>query len=1055
MSFDLSRIRFDHRKDFLGVIMQQGRVQLDADWNEWVAQIARRIQAGALDGFGGSAVPRVTPDGFRIEAAGGGLTIGPGRIYVDGLLAENHGGTPDAWDARLANLAGTTPLDYAAQPYYPDPQPLPAGGPHLVYVDVWQRDVTAIEDPQALLEPALGVDTTGRRQTVWQVRVLADVGAIDCSTPDDEIPNWLRTIAPSAGRLSTDTGVPDFEPDPCQLPPAAGYRGRENQLYRVEVHTGGPVGTATFKWSRDNATVASRVSHIDAAGTRITVESVGRDDVLAFHDGDWVEITDDWREFAGLPGELRRIRPAGGVDRNARTLAFDDALPGADFPTDAQQATEPARNTRVRRWDQAGPIRDEDGTEIGNVDTGGTGEIGIPPAGTRLFLEHGILVEFDLASTGGEFHSGDYWVFAARSATADIERLALAPPLGVHHHYARLAVVDFPDDETDCRRLWPPEVQGAGCACTVCVDADAHNAGSATIQHAIDAIKDIGGTICLGVGSFRLDRPLTIQGARSLTLRGQGRASVLEAPQGAAIVIDGGSGVALERFSAVGIVTEATAVAVIDASDVTDLKIARVDVVGGPPGNAVVTAIGLSGVLMRADITECGLAADRGVALQPDKAHNWLLSAELRIARNIVLGLRNGVDLGGNCLHYGNTRIADNLILAGAGAAVVATGATLPATAVAIADNTIHCRGDGIHCGVDRATVSGNRVAGLVGNGADAIVLTDGLLPEGEGKVDICDNALGPIEGNGIRIARALDVATVRDNRIEAIGLAALVMEKNGSANALQVRANHCRQLGLALANSEAAYAALQLVRVERGEVCGNHIVEIARGAVATPAIAALRGIALGKLMIDGNTFDDVGPDRSSGETAAIRLPTPFDQVQVDDNRIERIRAATQTLSLAIWRAIDIGPEPRRFVAGLAPVALVAAGELAFVLTETLAIRLPARRAAASLRGNQLRALLSDVELVRSAGTDHCLFADNHCEAQGEAGRDPRIADLASRTVTASGNRMIAAGDRQTLVLRPGQKLAIVTANTSTGGIDVQGGSPLPNDILFSNLIGS
>ena len=43
MSFDLSRIRFDHRKDFLGVIMQQGRVQLDADWNEWVTQLVRRF----------------------------------------------------------------------------------------------------------------------------------------------------------------------------------------------------------------------------------------------------------------------------------------------------------------------------------------------------------------------------------------------------------------------------------------------------------------------------------------------------------------------------------------------------------------------------------------------------------------------------------------------------------------------------------------------------------------------------------------------------------------------------------------------------------------------------------------------------------------------------------------------------------------------------------------------------------------------------------------------------------------------------------------------------
>ena len=63
-------VRFDARQDFLGVVMQQGRVQLDADWNEWVAQLGRRLQAGSWDTFNGSVVPRTTPEGFRIGAGG-------------------------------------------------------------------------------------------------------------------------------------------------------------------------------------------------------------------------------------------------------------------------------------------------------------------------------------------------------------------------------------------------------------------------------------------------------------------------------------------------------------------------------------------------------------------------------------------------------------------------------------------------------------------------------------------------------------------------------------------------------------------------------------------------------------------------------------------------------------------------------------------------------------------------------------------------------------------------------------------------------------------------
>jgi len=49
MSFDCSRFTFNAWHDFLGVVMQQGRVQLDADWNEFSSQLLRRIQAGTLD----------------------------------------------------------------------------------------------------------------------------------------------------------------------------------------------------------------------------------------------------------------------------------------------------------------------------------------------------------------------------------------------------------------------------------------------------------------------------------------------------------------------------------------------------------------------------------------------------------------------------------------------------------------------------------------------------------------------------------------------------------------------------------------------------------------------------------------------------------------------------------------------------------------------------------------------------------------------------------------------------------------------------------------------
>ena len=100
MGADVSRVRFDPLRDFAGVVLQQGRLLLDADFNEFVALLDRRLRAETCDltSFGpdpdhaGVAwVPRQTPDGFRVTASGGKLTIGRGRMYVDGLLAENHG----------------------------------------------------------------------------------------------------------------------------------------------------------------------------------------------------------------------------------------------------------------------------------------------------------------------------------------------------------------------------------------------------------------------------------------------------------------------------------------------------------------------------------------------------------------------------------------------------------------------------------------------------------------------------------------------------------------------------------------------------------------------------------------------------------------------------------------------------------------------------------------------------------------------------------------------------------------------------------------------------
>src|SRR5689334_20371093 len=154
MSSDYSRFTFKPRKRFSGVLMQQGRVQLDADWNEEIDILKRRWEIQATDTFGHAAVPKkTTPNGFKVLTPNP-LTIGEGRMYVDGLLAERFAGDP-----HHSNL-----------PLSPQPPPLQTGQGAIVYLDVWEREVTYIENPD-LLEPALGgPDTATRLQVVWQVK---------------------------------------------------------------------------------------------------------------------------------------------------------------------------------------------------------------------------------------------------------------------------------------------------------------------------------------------------------------------------------------------------------------------------------------------------------------------------------------------------------------------------------------------------------------------------------------------------------------------------------------------------------------------------------------------------------------------------------------------------------------------------------------------------------------------------------------------------------------------------------------------------------------------
>lgn len=551
MSFDISRSTFRPRKNFLGVVMQQGRVQLDSDWNEWQSEFSRRIQAGTLDTVGQAVYPASTPNAFKItpgtdpNTGKNILTIGAGRYYVDGLLAENHGPENEAlWDSALAELSGSpaysstsAATDFAKQPYLPNAALLPGNGPFLAYLDVWERDVTYLEDPD-LIDKAVNIDTTGRLQTIWQVKLLdlSNLGSTPtCST---DIPAYDALLQAPAGRL-TSGHVPNATSGPCCLAPNTGYTGQENQLYRVEIHQAGtssappaggytfplPSSIPTFKWSRDNASVETSVSAIATVSTtsgpvsQLTVASLGRDRVLGFAINDWIEITDDAYELLGQAGEIYQI---ANITPSTNTITLN-ATVSSHFPSGQ---TTPDLHTRIRRWDQSGKVyqTDSSGNTTLWIDLGAkasTGLIPVPPTGTMLVLENGVTVSFDLspeptAANPTAFRVADYWLFAARTADGSVETLTEAPPFGIHHHYARLAIVTFPSTVQPCRVEWPPSQSACNCACTVTV-SPTDISGNTTLQSILDKYKNLSAptTICLEPGIYSLHAPLRLTSAHN------------------------------------------------------------------------------------------------------------------------------------------------------------------------------------------------------------------------------------------------------------------------------------------------------------------------------------------------------------------------------------------------------------------------------------------------------------------------------------------------------------------------------------------------------------
>jgi hypothetical protein len=503
MHADISRDTFDPRRNILRLVQEQGAVLLDADANEQIAILLNRLRNLATDALGPCWGPASNmPDGsaaagFQIKFLSGtqnDLSISKGRYYVNGLLCDNNSDTT-----------------FLKQPNYPGAV-FPGTDfkkPFVVYLEVWEREVTETElrSDQAIDPAFQALSPSPRGQLVWQVKVASNQSnspdqlkgmlyannkklPVDPQTAVDNLTTTLLGMTSQsnnlAAQISTSTGTE--------------YTGPQNQLYRVQIHRGGPAlqatgtggattakpavagGTApenaTFVWSRDNGSVAFPLQPLAATVTSWQPDSNGlftvalgnangRDARTSLKIHDRVEYIDKLISLTPnlYTGNIRNLFEVNSIDGNLVTLKAPNSnvinLPL--FPDG--KTTSPW--AFLRRWDFGQCEKSQMPTQASGgapVDNDGALTVVAPSADDSLKqqwldLEDGIQIRFDPSNK--DYRSGEFWLIPARTASRNIVWPPTSfapngvPARSTLRFYAPLAIIDTtvnPAIAIDCRR---------------------------------------------------------------------------------------------------------------------------------------------------------------------------------------------------------------------------------------------------------------------------------------------------------------------------------------------------------------------------------------------------------------------------------------------------------------------------------------------------------------------------------------------------------------------------------------------------------------------------
>ena len=331
MHGDFSRRTFDPADGYRAVLLQQGRVLLDAELNEQAEITAHHDEARTRDVVGRSGGPAPTtaePGPFAVVGPSSGPATQwafPQRAVVGAARHRRH--VLRRRRARREPRRRRRPGGRWATSRSCRSSPSP--GPSTRRC----RNRTTTAATWSSSTSGSGRSPSTRTPRCWSPLSAAPTPPPGrrrsgrCgwprSTPTCAAPTCTSGPRDHRGprRMAAELAAPDPSADPCEISASGGYQRLENQLYRVQVHDDVPNPASgadgTFLWSRDNGCVVAGVDAlelVDADEAVLTLDRLGRDDELSFEAGQLVELTSRDRELRGLPGFLAVTGPRTGFD---------------------------------------------------------------------------------------------------------------------------------------------------------------------------------------------------------------------------------------------------------------------------------------------------------------------------------------------------------------------------------------------------------------------------------------------------------------------------------------------------------------------------------------------------------------------------------------------------------------------------------------------------------------------------------------------------------------------------------------------------------------------